>query len=82
MKEKAKKWLLAAGARAIRTVAQTAIGVLSVATAMGEVDWVLLGSSAALAGIISLLQSLQGLPELSTTVSVVEKTTTRDDLNG
>lgn len=58
-----KKWLKAAAVRAVKTVAQTAVATIGTAAAMGEVNWVLVGSSAALAGILSLLTSVAGLPE-------------------
>lgn len=63
MNDKAKKWLKAAAVRAVKTVAQTAVATIGTAAAMGEVNWVLVGSSAALAGILSLLTSVAGLPE-------------------
>ena len=64
MKEKIVKWFKAAGVRAIKTVAQTAVATLGTAAVMGDVNWVLVGSAAALAGILSLLTSVAGLPEL------------------
>lgn len=64
MSNKAKKWLKAAVIRAVRTVAQTAIATIGTATLMGQVDWVMVGSASALAGIISLLMSIAGLPEV------------------
>lgn len=59
-----KEWWKAAGIRAIKTVAQTAIATIGTAAAMGEVNWVLVGSASVLAGILSILTSLAGLPEV------------------
>lgn len=64
MSEKAKKWIRAAGVRAIKTVAQAAVGAIGAATAMGEVNWAIVVSGALLAGIVSLLTSVAGLPEV------------------
>lgn len=63
-KEKFVKWIKAAGVRAIKTVAQTAVATIGTAAVLGEVNWVMVGSAAALAGILSLLTSVTGLPEL------------------
>ena len=60
-----KNWIKKAGVRAIKTVAQTAVATIGTAAAMGGVDWVLVGSASLLAGILSLLTSVAGLPELS-----------------
>lgn len=59
-----KKWFKAAGIRAIKTVAQTAVATIGTTAVMSEVDWTLVGSAALLAGILSLLTSVAGLPEL------------------
>lgn len=61
-----KKWIKCAGVRAIKTVAQTAVATVGTAAVMGEVNWVMVGSAALLAGILSLLTSVAGLPECST----------------
>lgn len=58
------KWAKAAGMRAIKTVAQTAVATIGTAAAMGEVNWVMVGSAAALSGVLSLLTSVAGLPEI------------------
>lgn len=60
-------WLKAAGIRAIRTMAQTAVSVIgTTAATMGEVEWLMVASSAALAGVLSILMSIAGLPETNT----------------
>ncbi|MBR5862288.1 MAG: hypothetical protein IKZ08_03065 [Bacteroidales bacterium] len=59
-----KAWLKAAAVRAIKTTAQAAIATIGTAAALGQVDWVLVGSASALAGALSLLTSVAGLPEV------------------
>ena len=60
-----KEWWKAAGIRAIKTVAQTAIATIGTAAVMSQVDWKIVGSASLLAGILSLLTSLAGLPEVT-----------------
>lgn len=59
-----KKWLKAAGIRALKTVAQTAVAMIPVSVMINEVDWVTVGGTALLAGLVSILTSIAGLPEL------------------
>lgn len=59
-----KKWFKAAGIRAIKTIAQTAIATIGTAAAIGEVNWKLVLSASALAGILSMLTSIAGIPEV------------------
>ena len=63
-KERIIKWFKCAGVRAIKTLAQTAVATIGTSAAMGDVNWVLVGSTSLLAGILSLLTSIAGLPEL------------------
>ena len=59
-----KEWIIAAGIRAIKTVAQTAIVTIGTGAVLNDVDWVMVASASAVAGILSLLTSVAGLPEL------------------
>lgn len=59
-----KKWFRAAGVRAVKTVAQTAVATIGTSVAMGDVNWILVGSASLLAGILSILTSVAGLPEV------------------
>ena len=64
MSEKVIRWWKRAGVRALKTVAQTAVATIGTANLFGAVDWRAVISAAALAGVLSLLTSLAGLPEL------------------
>lgn len=59
-----KEWIKASGIRAIKTIAQTAIATIGVSATMSEINWVIVGSTALVAGILSILTSIAGLPEL------------------
>ena len=59
-----KKWLKAAGIRAIKTIAQTTIAMISTSALMRDVNWIMVASAATLSGILSILTSVAGLPEL------------------
>ena len=62
-----REWFIAAGIRALKTVAQTAVGIIGAATLIEAVEWKTVLSASILAGVLSLLTSLGGLPELETT---------------
>lgn len=64
MKIFTKEWFKAAGIRAVRTIAQTAIAVIGTSAVMSEVNWLAVASASVLAGVLSILTSLAGLPEV------------------
>lgn len=64
MKENFKLWLKCAGIRAIKTIAQSAIATIGTSVILSQVDWLIVGSSALLAGILSMLTSIAGIPEV------------------
>ena len=64
MKKNWKQWLKAAGVRAVKTVAQTAVATIGASAVISEVDWIIVVSASLLAGVVSLLTSIAGLPEV------------------
>ena len=60
-----KRWFEAAGVRAVKTMAQTAVAMIGTSVVLDDVNWVAVGSATVLAGVLSLLTSVAGLPELS-----------------
>jgi hypothetical protein len=67
MSEKVKLWIRAALVRAVKTVAQTFVATIGTAAVLGEVNWVMVASASALAGVLSLATSVAGLPEVNQT---------------
>ena len=65
MKQNLKEWMKCAGIRAIKTIAQSAIALIGVGTVMSDVDWLMVASASLLSGILSILTSVAGLPELN-----------------
>ena len=72
MRKKVIEWALRACVRAVKTAAQSAIGIIGASVAMGEVDWPLVASAATLAAIVSLLTSVAGIPEAEGGASVAK----------
>ena len=64
MKENWKTWFKAAGIRAIKSIAQTAVATIGTSAVLGDVNWVAVVSASVLAGVLSLLTSVAGLPEV------------------
>ena len=64
MKDTFKNWIKAAGVRAVKSVAQTAVATIGTSAVLGDVNWVMVASASALAGVLSLLTSVAGLPEV------------------
>lgn len=64
MSNKTKSWIKCAGVRAVKTMAQTALSLISVGAVMSDIDWIVVGSASLVAGIYSVLTSIAGLPEV------------------
>lgn len=64
MKDKTKKWIKAAAVRAVKTMAQTAVATIGINAMISDINWLAVGSTAFVAGVLSLLTSLAGLPEV------------------
>ena len=64
MNAKMKNWIKAAAVRAVKTVAQTAVATIGTSAVMDEVNWIMVASAAGLAGVLSILTSVAGLPEI------------------
>lgn len=65
MSDKAKLWLKAAGVRAVKTIAQTAVATIGTSAMLGDVNWIAVASASILAGVLSVLTSVAGLPEVN-----------------
>ena len=65
-----KEWIKCAGIRAIKTMAQTSVSLITVGATMSEIDWIMVGSASLLAGILSILTSIAGLPELKNSTTI------------
>ena len=72
-------WFKAAGIRALKTVAQAAIAAIGASVSLGEVNWVMVGSTSLLAGIVSILTSIAGIPEVPEKIEEADPDDTKGD---
>lgn len=72
MNEKVLTWIAAAAVRAVKTAAQSALGVMSAASFMGDVSWVMVGSAALFSAIYSIITSIAGVPEIANGASLMK----------
>ena len=77
---KRKEWWKAAGVRAVKTMAQTAVALIGTATLISDINWTMVGSATLLAGVLSVLTSISGLPECSREVIEAKADLRNDDL--
>lgn len=79
MDDKIKRWLIAAGVRALKTAAQTAASIISVGTIMQDVDWMMVASASGLSAVLSILTSIAGIPEVEDGASLKALTAGESD---
>lgn len=79
MDDKIKRWLIAAGVRALKTSAQTAASIISVGTIMQDVDWMMVASASGLSAVLSILTSIAGIPEVEDGASLKALTAGESD---
>lgn len=73
MKTNFKKWLKCASVRAIKTMAQTGVALIGVGTFMSDINWIQVGSASLLAGILSILTSIAGIPEVEEKEEIIDE---------
>lgn len=79
MDDKIKRWLIAAGVRALKTSAQTAASIISVGTIMQDIDWMMVASASGLSAVLSILTSIAGIPEVEDGASLKALTARETD---
>lgn len=79
MDDKIKRWIIAAGVRALKTAAQTAASIISVGTIMQDIDWMMVASASGLSAVLSILTSIAGIPEVEDGASLKALTAGESD---